>query len=196
MKRILSILLALTLLTAAAACAGAESAGLPAYAYSGDDPIEGAVANALAADERALQYLTEPGFVTIPCPIIHKTEMTDETHAKVYGSFWILNYAERDGILENISGGEYPAVLTLENEDGEWRITAAEEAGDGEDYTADIRRFADGDRDLEERYFAGADLGSAENRAIRTKFIKAYVEANGLEITAYQDYGWDPVPLN
>ena len=30
---------------------------------------------------------------------------------------------------------------------------------------------------------------------IRTQFIKAYVEGNDLEITAYQDYGWDPIPL-
>ena len=48
--------------------------GLPAYAYSGDDPIEGAIADYLAGNERAKEYLTEPGYVTIPCPIIHKTE--------------------------------------------------------------------------------------------------------------------------
>ena len=170
--------------------------GLPAYAYSGDDPIEGAIADYLAGNERAKEYLTEPGYVTIPCPIIHKTDMIDDTHAKVYGSFWILNYVRRGETLFNISGGEYPAVIMLENADSRWQVTAMEEAGDGEDYVADIERFADGDQELADQYFAGADLGAEANQAIRTRFIKAYVEANGLNITAYQDYGWEPVKLN
>ena len=140
--------------------------------------------------------LTEPGYVTIPCPIIHKTDMIDDTHAKVYGSFWILNYVRRGETLFNISGGEYPAVIMLENADGRWQVTAMEEAGDGEDYVEDIERFADGDQELADQYFAGADLGAEANQAIRTQFIKAYVEANGLNITAYQDYGWEPVELN
>ena len=100
-----------------------------------------------------------------------------------------------DGVF-NISGGEYPAVIMLENADSRWQVTAMEEAGDGEDYVEDIKRFADGDQELADQYFAGADLGAEANQAIRTQFIKAYVEANGLNITAYQDYGWEPVELN
>ena len=113
----------------------------------------------------------------------------------MYGTFWILNYVQRGNLLYAISGGEDPAVLTLEQADGAWRVTALEEAGDGEDYTADIQRFAQGDPDLESRYFAAADLGAPENQAIRTRYIRAYVEANQLNITAYQDFGWDPIPL-
>ena len=170
--------------------------GLPAYAFSGSDPIEAAVANALAEDSRAALFLTEPGYVTIPCPIIHKIETIDDTHAKVYGSFWILNYVKRGNLLVNISGGEYPGIISLEKVNGEWQMTAMEEAGNGDDYAADIIRFADGDKELEERFFSGADLESEANKAIRTLFVKAYVEANGLDITAYQDYGWEPVPLD
>lgn len=208
MRKMIAVLIAAVLM-AAAVCACAETdktvsedetAGavyeLPAYVYTGDDPIEGAIANALAADERAENYLREPGCVTIPCPIIHRTEMIDETHAKVYGSFWILNYVKKDTILENISGGEYPVIAALEKTDGEWRMTAMEEAGDGDDYAEGIARFADGDKELEDMYFAAADLMAEENQEIRTRFIKAYVEANELDITAYQDYGWDPVPLD
>ena len=170
--------------------------GLPPYAYPGDDPIEGAIANSLAGGEEAGNYLTAPGYVTIPCVIIHKTEMIDDAHAKVYGSFWILNYVKEGDVLKNLSGGEYPAVVTLEKANDEWTLTSMEVAGDGDDYAADIRRFADGDKELEEKYFSGSDLLSAENQAIRTRQIKAYVEANGLAITAYQDYGWDPVSLD
>ena len=169
--------------------------GLPAYAYSGEDPIEGAVANLLAVDERAEAYLTEPGYVTIPCPIIHKVEIADENHAKVYGSFWILNYVRRGDVLENISGGEYPGIIEMEKDGDEWILTSFTEAGDGDDYAADIEGFAGGDRELEEKYFAAADLLSAENQEIRMRFIRDYVESNGLDIRAYKDYGWDPVLL-
>ena len=83
----------------------------------------------------------------------------------------------------------------LEKTDDKWKVTSMEEAGNGEDYAADIRRFADGDQELEDQYFAGADLGTEANQALRTRFIKAYVEANGLDVTAYKDSGWDPVEL-
>ena len=168
-----------------------EKTMLPAYTYTGDDPIEGAIANALASDSRAEEYLTEPGYVNIPCPIIHQTDMIDETHARVYGSFWILNYVKRGNVLHCISGGEYPAIILLENVNAEWQVTSMEEAGDGDDYAEDIRRFSNGDRELEAKYFDASDLGTKQE--IRMQFIKAYVEANSLDITAYQDYGWDPV---
>ncbi len=174
---------------------GAAAEALPAYGYTGDDPLEGAVAEALAAGEYAERFLTEPGYASIPCPIIHRTETTDETHAKVYGTFWVLNYVKSGDTLKCISGGEYPGIALLEKNGGEWRMTSLEEAGDGEDYTADIRRFAGGDRELEEKYFAAADLLEKSNQEIRTRFVRAYAEANGLAVTAYQDYGWDPVPL-
>ena len=183
------------MLVVLAAAAFAEGEQLPAYNYTGEDPVEGAIAEFLATDERVEMYLTEPGFVSIPCPMLYKTEMTDDTHAKVYGTFWILNYVKKGDVLENISGGEYPAIITLEKTDDEWKVTSMEEAGDGEDYAADIRRFADGDQELEDQYFAGADLSTEANQAVRTRFIKAYVEANGLDVTAYKDSGWDPVGL-
>ncbi len=169
---------------------------LPPYAYTGSDEIEGAVANALAQDERAAMYLTENGSVTIPCPIIHRTEQSDDTHAKVYGSFWIMNYVKRGACLLVISGGEHAGVMTLEKVDGAWKVTGLEEAGDGDDYAADIQRFANGNKELEDMYFGGADLSAEENQAIRTRYIRDYVEANNLGITAYQDYGWEPVELN
>ena len=169
---------------------------LPPYAYTGADEIEGAVANALAQNERAAMYLTENGSVTIPCPIIHRTEQSDDTHAKVYGSFWIMNYVKRGGCLKAISGGEHAGVMTLEKKDGVWQFAGLEEAGDGDGYAEDIQRFAQGDKDLEEKYFAGSDLSEEANQAIRTRLIRDYVEANNLIITSYQDYGWEPIELN
>lgn len=191
-KRLAMLLAALMLMITALVGAEAE---LPAYTYTGGDLIEGAIANALASDGRAEQFLTEPGCVTIPCPIIHQTEMIDDTHAKVYGTCWILNYVQKGEILENISGGEIPAVILLEKVDGEWQVISMEEADIGEDYYLDIQRFAHGDEALEDKYYAAGDLDAPENREIRTRLIRDYVEANHLAVTAYRDYGWDPVEL-
>ena len=104
-----------------------------------------------------------------------------------------MNYVRRGRVLENISGGEIPMMVTLENAGGEWRVTSMEEAGDGEDYARDIMHFAHGDWVLASQYFDAADLKAHEE--IRTKWIREYVEANGLDISAYQDFGWDPVSL-
>ena len=167
--------------------------GLPAYAYTGTDPVEGAVADMLANSEEAQNYKTEQGYVTIPCPVIHKIETVDDTHAKVYGSFWILNYVKRGECLNCISGGEYAGIITLEKEGEGWKAAGMETVGDGEDYAEDIRKFAGGDKELEDKYFAAADLKLSEE--IRTRFIRDYAEANSLPVTCYQDYGWDPVML-
>ena len=32
-------------------------------------------------------------------------------------------------------------------------------------------------------------------KGIRTRLIREYAEANSLAVTAYQDYGWEEVPL-
>ena len=196
MKRIGTIAVAVLMLAVLAAAAFAEGEHLPAYSYTGEDPVEGAIAEFLATDERVEMYLTEPGFVSIPCPMLYKTEMTDDTHAKVYGTFWILNYVKKGDVLENISGGEYPAIITLEKTDDEWKVTSMEEAGDGEDYVADIQRFANGDAELEQKYYAASDMLAEPSLSARTRFIKQYVATSGLDITAYKDEGWDPVPLN
>ena len=189
MKKIFALILILALACAGAACAEGT---LPAYTYPGDDPIEAAVAEYTA--EFGPGY-RPAGCVSIPAPIILLTEETDEAHCRVYGNFWLLNYVLNGVTLECVSGGEMPAVLTLEKVEGAWKVVAAETAGDGEDYEKDIRRFCQGNEALETAYFEDANLDSATGWNVRHRFIRDYVAANGLPVEAYQDYGWDPIPL-
>lgn len=175
--------------------AAKDEEGLPPYAYTGDDPIVGAIAEALASEEYAELYRTEPDSVAIPCPIIIKTEQIDEDHVKVYGNFWLMNYVLEGQTLKCISGGEAAGIIELEQEDDEWNIADMEQAGDGEDYAKDIETYANGDADLLAKYRESADMGAEATAAVRTKFIREYVEAYELDVTAYQDEGRDPVPL-
>lgn len=191
MKKLFALILILALACAGAACA--ESA-LPAYAYPGDDPIEAAVAEYTA--EFGPGYRPETGSVSIPAPIILLVEETDDSHCRVYGNFWLFNYVLNGATLETISGGEMPAVLTLEKTENGWKVTDAEQAGDGEDYAKDIHRFCQGNEALETAYYEAEDLDNAMGWNVRHRFIRDYVAANGLAVEAYQDYGWDPIPLS
>ena len=191
MKKLIVILLIACMTFAGAALS--ENTGLPAYVYPGNDPIEAAVTACMV--EKGKDYLLEDGAVTIPAPVILKTVFQDDTHTLVYGNFWVLNYVAKDHVLECISGGEYPGIMTLEKKDDRWEAVALETAGDGDDYAKDIRRFADGDAELEAAFFHTQDVFEEPLKGVRTRFIQDYVKANGLDITAYQDYGWDAIPL-
>ena len=184
------------LLLAAVFCFGlafAESV-LPHYTYTGNDPVEAAVAAYTTQVGQDIYWVTE-GSVSIPAPVIIKTEETDDSHLLVYGNFWVFNYELNGKTLECISGGEAPAIMTLEKSNDGWTVTAVVQAGDGEDYAADIIRFCNGDKELEKLFFA-ASYGDGDLLVnVRHQYIQDYVIANNLDVEAYKDYGWDPIPL-
>ena len=198
MKKLVSVLLALAL--ALGLCgAFAESAPLPAYTYHSDDPVWTAVVKYM--QENDFGFEAPEGGILVPTPIILKTDVAaDETgevaEATVYGNFWIFTYALEGKILKVVSGGENPGVLKLEKKDSEWTVTGAEFAEDGEKYNESIKKFANGDEQLEKAYY---DTTGASEDSMLPQYQRAvlvnYVEENKLDITAYQDYGWNPVSL-
>ena len=171
-----------------------DDEGLPSYEYAGEDPIEGAIADAMAGEEFGEQYLTEPGYVTIPCVMIFKTEQTGDT-VKVTGNFWTLNYVLEGQTLKCISGGEHPGVITLEMEDEEWLVTSLDEIGDEEDYAAGLERITGGDKDLIASFNLAHDMGEEPLKSVREKYLREYIAEAELDVTAYQDEGSDPVVL-
>ena len=86
-------------------------------------------------------------------------------------------------------------VCSSDLADQGWTVASVETSGDGDDYTADIIRFCNGDKELEAAYFGSADAQQDPLKAVRTQFIREYVEANQLPIDSYQDPYWDAVPL-
>ena len=99
-------------------------------------------------------------------------------------------------MLKVTAGGECPGIMKLEKKDGAWKVASFESAGDGEQYSEDIVRFANGDKELEEMYFRSS--GAAEDSILdqyQRVAVVEYVKANQLDIEAYQDYGSDPVSV-
>ena len=175
-----------------------ETESLPPYVYPGEDEQLRAITAYMT--QSGTEYLVEDGVngsgaVAIPAPVIFKTEQIDDTHAKVWGNFWVLNYKLDGTVLLCVSGGENPGIMTLEKSGDSWLVTDAEYAGDGDLYAEDIRRFCDGDIVLESEYFSANWASSEKVQSVRTQFIADYVQANGLNVTAYQDQGWDPIEL-
>ena len=199
MKKLVSVLLTLALVLGVCG-AFAESAALPAYTYHGEDPIWAAVVKYM--QENDFGFEAPEGGILVPTPIILKTalvadESGEPAEATVYGNFWIFTYALEGKTLKTVSGGENPGVLKLEKKDGEWVVTGAEFAEDGDGlYDESIKKFANGDEQLEKAYY---DTTGASEDSVLPQYQRAvlvnYVEENKLDITAYQDYGWDPVSL-
>ena len=192
MKKTISILLALVL--AIGVCSAfAEKAALPVYSFHGDDDVTAAVVKYMQESNEAYD-VPEDG-VLIPTPIVLKTEVSEDGNkATVWGNFWIFVYKLNGKILDLVSGGENPGVITLEKKDGEWTVVSAEFAGDGEEYQKSIEKFANGDEKLLESYALTVGDDGFLPQYQRAVLVE-YVNDNGLEIEAYQEPGWDPVSL-
>ncbi len=194
MKKWFTLILALALALSLAG-AMAESTSLPAWTYSGDDPIMAAVTAHMAEMETDIE--PEEGGVLIPTPIILKTEVNEEENkATVYGNFWIFCYRQNGNILDVTCGGECPGIMTLEKQDGVWAVTAMETARDGVYFSDDIIRFAGGDKQLEKDYFlAGGGVHEGFVPQYQRAAVVLYVTENGLDIEAYRERGRDPVSV-
>lgn len=167
---------------------------LPPFTYTGDDPVLAAVCAETV--ENGKMFLLEDNSVTVPCPIVLKTETVDDTHMRVYGSFWVFNYAPRsEDMLELISGGERPAIMDLEKKEDTWTVVKVDEADSGDEYIKDIRRFCNGDEELEKAFAEAGDASSTRFKEVHLKFLQDYVKTNNLPVKYWKEYGTDPIPL-
>ena len=180
--------MALLLVLAIAVVPALAGEALPAYVYTGSDPVEAAVVAGTL--ELAEQYRADGG-VAIPSPVIFRTEEHGDSRILVYGDFRIYSYTLKDHVLENVSGGQAPGIMTLEKSGDAWTATDLELARDGGLFEPDIRRFCNGDKALEDLYFSSSQTADE----VRLRFVRDYVSASRLDVDALQDYGRDPVPL-
>ena len=160
---------------------------LPAYDYQGGEPY--------VADICAWMLSLEPGDadtdVTIPCPLILEIDDSDPQDILVWGNFWLFSYTLRNTTLFTTSGGEIPGLLHLKTVDGGFEAASFDQVGDGSDYDPDVRRIFGMREGLLQKFYDSGD----ERDAVRVQYISDYVNWNGLTVTQYQDFGWEPVAL-
>ena len=161
---------------------------LPAYEYPGPELFY-SVLYQYMIDEFGKGY--DKSQVCIPCPIIIAEDESDKSDIRVYGNFWIFNYDLNGDILENTSGGSYPGCIHVKSTDAGYEVTSAEIVEDGTGFTDSAKKIFGKyyDKFMKE----GEDEKLREET--RAQIIANYAAANDLKISAYQDYGWDPVML-
>ena len=165
-----------------------EPAGA-AYGYAGDDPIELAVYKHLV-EEVSKNY--NAADACIPTVQIVSVDDSDPDEVTVSGDFWIDNYNIEGDTLACVSGGNYPGVMHLAKDGDGYTVTSFDVVADGSDFEASAKElFGDSYDDFMAVY--SDDEARAE---LRKATVSDYVSMNGLEVTQYQDYGWDPGELN
>ena len=168
--------------------AAASSGELPAYDYPGPELFYSVLYNYMT-EELGKNY--EKSQVSIPCPVIIKEDESDKSDIRVYGNFWIFNYDLNGDVLENTSGGSYPGCIHIKSTDEGYEVTSMDVVEDGSDFTPSAKKIFGKYYDL----FMKDGEDETLREKTRAQIIANYVAANGLNITAYQDYGWDPVTL-
>lgn len=186
-KRFLAILsLVLMLAVSLAACGKAPA---PKETFTDGDAIEQAIYNYLV-EEVGKTY--DKADATIPTMNILSTEVGADGNITVYGDFWVENYNIQGDTLFCESGGHYPGVFQIKQDGDTYTVTKFENPEDGADFTPTAKKLF-GEHYKDWQKVSSDDKARAE---LRTKTVAEYVKQNKLDVTQYQDYGWDPVPLD
>ena len=171
---------------------GTSAADYTVLGYDGDDPAVAAVYEYLA-NELSKEYGDGDADVSIPIVNVIAEEDSDNGETLVYGNFWVMNYKISGDTLENVSGGSHPGCMHVtKNDDGTYAVTSFDQVGDGSEFETTAKEIFGDKYDQ----FMAAESDQEAREALRKHIIETYVKANGLEVTKYQDYGWDPVELS
>ncbi len=163
-----------------------EAEALPEFSYTGKDAYIGPICEYMR-DTEGINY--DKADVMIPAFIILKEDDSNKKDIRVWGDFEIFNYDLRGTTLITRSGGSYPGLIHLKETGDGYEVVSMDQAEDGSNYSASIRRIVGNDRELLNAFTHMDDRLAAS----RVEYIRMYAEDTGLEIQAYLDFGWDPV---
>ncbi len=167
-----------------------ESIDGSVYGYMGEDPVEATVYEYVATTI-AGNFDVEEGMVSIPTvTIIDKIENEDGT-VDVTGDFWVDNYTIEGDTLMNQSGGNFAGKLHIVMEGDAYKVDSFEAVGDGSEFEPTAKKIFGDSYDK----FMEINGDQEAREALRTETVANFVKANNLEVTQYQDFGWDPVQL-
>lgn len=168
-----------------------DAAGLPQYEYPDKASVLYEVNNYLISNV-ASEY--EPADVCIPVVTVTTMDDSNEADIVVYGDFYVFNYNLNGDILECVSSGDYPGAMHLKKTDTGYEVTSFDVCKDGSDHDSSAREIFGEHYDDFMKVFETVQGTSRDEQ--RKPIISEYVKSNNLSITAYQDYGWDPVKLD
>lgn len=138
------------------------------------------------AEEFGSQY--SQGDHCIPSPLILEVDESDPGDIKVWGDFRVYNYVQSGDTLKTVSGGSHPGLLHIKEVDGKFEVTDFNAVADGADNIPSAERI------FKDKFDAFQKMVSdeADREEIRNRAIAAYALKHDLDVTVYQDFGWDP----
>jgi len=169
----------------------AAAANGAAFVYTGNDPVQAAIYQYLA-ETIAPNYDFPEGAVCVPVvQLVDEDVDTDDGEAEAKGDFWVYNYVIEGDTLKCVSGGNHAGKMELVKSGDGYAVKEFEQVADGGSFEPTARDI------FEEHYDAFMKINSDEKtrESLRQKNLVEYVKANGLNVTKYQDEGWDPVEL-
>ena len=147
----------------------------------------------MSIEETIGEFLTDsigsqysPGEVCIPVVTITDVDSTDMADIKAWGDYWVFNYNVSGDTLKTVSGGSHPGMFhLLKNAEG-YHVTGFDRVEDGSRYMPSAERI------FGDRYdaFHAINSDTEKREELRRAAIEAYVKANGMSVTMYQDFGW------
>ena len=174
---------------AASEAAPKAAVDVSAYGYAGDDSTEAAVYKYLV-EEVSKNF--DKADVSIPTVSIVNVDTSNPDEPLVAGDFWIDNYTINDDTLECVSGGNFPGVMHLAKDGEGYTVSSFDVVEDGANFDSSAKELFGDNYDA----FMKIHSDDEARNELRTATISDYVKLNGLDVTKYQDYGWDPVELN
>ena len=160
------------------------------YGYTGEDAVEATVYEYVAT-ELAADYDVKEGMVSIPTVMIIDKVENEDGSVDVLGDFWVENYTIEGDTLVCQSGGNHPGKMHIVKDGDAYKVESSEPVGDGDQFEPTAKAIFGDKYDA----FMKVNSDNEAREALRAETVANFVTANGLEVTKYQDYGWDPVEL-
>lgn len=175
----------------ATAAVPAASTGIRSYGYDGQEDWEAAIYRYLVEEIGQKQFETGEGIYTVPVVQIIDLTEAENGGSNVWGCFEVYNYKIEGETLSCVSGGSFPGKMHVAKTANGSVVDDFVVVEDGANYDSSAKEI------FGDRYESFVQESSDENarNAARKQILANYVKANGLKVTQYQDYGWDPVKL-
>ena len=156
----------------------------PVYSHETDDPF---YAPACQYIMETCGPLFDPEDIMIPVVDILRVDDSDPEDILVWGNYRVYNYALRGTTLMTRSGGNFPGIIHMRKDGDSYTGVSMDLVEDGERNGESVKEIFGVDDELMKAY-----TESAENEELTEEAIRWYREDSGLDIEAYEDYGWDP----
>lgn len=160
------------------------------YGYTGEDAVEATVYEYVAT-ELAADYDVKEGMVSIPTVMIIDKVENEDGSVDVLGDFWVENYTIEGDTLVCQSGGNHPGKMHIVKDGDAYKVESFEPVGDGDQFEPTAKAIFGDKYDA----FMKVNSDNEAREALRAETVANFVKANNLEVTKYQDFGWDPVEL-